>query len=282
MSALVYQAINAVAAELAGTGIAKTHHNEQGEYLYRSIEDVVGALAPLLARHKLCILPRMLGREALACGPGQTGQLVTIRAAFDLVSALDGSQHRIESFGEAFDDSDKGSAKAMSAAYKAAMLQAFCIPVPQDEADARSPVLPTLGLAKAAHRPAASAAAHPEPPAGWAAWADEVIAIAASCESSEAIERLTAARRPLLAALQRSRPELYATLGEAIAVRLEELQRPARETPEKARARSATAARPGSEAVPGATAVSALATTAPATRRKRRKESAGGQPAEAA
>lgn len=104
------------------------------------------------------------------------------------------------------DDSDKGTAKALSAAYKSAMLQAFCIPVPQQDADATSP--PVTGVAYA------------EPPEGWDSWTGEFIHIASSCETSEAIDRLAKARRGVLAALQRSRPDLYVKVGEAIAARI--------------------------------------------------------------
>ena len=225
MSVLVYQAINAVAAELSGIGIAKRHRNDEGDYHYRSIDDVLKALAPLLARHKLCVLPRVLEREGQSTGA--TGQLVTIRAAFDLVSALDGSRHTIESFGEALDEGDKGTAKAISAAYKSAMLQAFCIPVPQEDADAKSPRLKCI--------------AHPEPPQGWSSWAGEVKDIVRSCESAEAVERLMGVRRPMLSALQRSRPELYSSIGETIAARLDELQSPPKTS--KAQAKGQTRSR---------------------------------------
>ncbi|HET9458537.1 MAG TPA: hypothetical protein VFO51_00950, partial [Sphingomicrobium sp.] len=138
------------------------------------------------------------------------------------------------------DESDKGSAKAMSAAYKAAMLQAFCIPVPQEDADARSPALGRPESSQTtnrsttnatANRPVPGAAALPEPVEGWEAWASEVIAIAESCETAEAIERLTASRRQLFAALQRARPDLYAKTGEAIAARLAKIQQPAAQPP---------------------------------------------------
>jgi len=113
MSGLVYQAINAVAAELATCGIPKSHRNEEGDYDYRGIEDVLAALAPLLAQHKLCVLPRVLEREANRLGGRCTDQLVVVRVAFDLVNALDGSAHVIESFGEAIDDSDKGTLRVL-------------------------------------------------------------------------------------------------------------------------------------------------------------------------
>ena len=42
---------------------------------------------------------------------------VLLRVAFDLVSVEDGSVHTVEAYGEALDEGDKGTAKAMSAAY---------------------------------------------------------------------------------------------------------------------------------------------------------------------
>ena len=46
-----------------------------------------------------------------------------------LISVEDGSSHKVEAYGEALDGGDKATAKAMSAAYKSAMVQTFCIPV---------------------------------------------------------------------------------------------------------------------------------------------------------
>lgn len=218
MSGLVYQAINAVAADLAESGIPKNQRNEEGDYAYRGIDDVLNALAPLLAKHKLCILPRVLEREVVRVSPRGADQVVVLRVALDLVSAMDGSAHVVESFGEAFDESDKGTAKAMSAAYKTAILQVFCVPVPQEDADALAPRLngnnrkSTVSLA--------------EPPEGWDSWSAEVIDVAKSCESAEAIDLLLLKRRARLSALQRGRPELYTKVGEAIADKLSELQHP--------------------------------------------------------
>ena len=60
----VYQAINAITAEFARDGIPKAHINVRDQYQYRSIDDVLNRLGPLLARHRLCILPRVLERTA--------------------------------------------------------------------------------------------------------------------------------------------------------------------------------------------------------------------------
>ena len=131
----VYKAINAVQAELAKTGILKIRRNTQGSgYNFRGIDDVYNAIAPLLAQHGLCILPRILGRT---CDERQTkagGAIfyVTVEAEFDLVCAEDGSKHTVRTFGEAMDTSDKATNKAMSAAYKYAAFQTFAIPTEAD------------------------------------------------------------------------------------------------------------------------------------------------------
>jgi hypothetical protein len=60
----VYKAIAAVQGELATTGIAKTRKNQQGSgYMFRGIDDVYAALSPLLAKHGLCVIPRMTERD---------------------------------------------------------------------------------------------------------------------------------------------------------------------------------------------------------------------------
>ena len=103
------QAISSVAAALALDGVAKTRLNARDNYLYRSIDDVLGRLAPLLAKHRLCILPRVLDREA-SVRQDESGKAliaVTLKVAFDLVSAKDVSCHTIEAFGEALDPGDK-------------------------------------------------------------------------------------------------------------------------------------------------------------------------------
>lgn len=139
----VYKAINAVQTDLARSGIAKDRRNTQGAtYMFRGIDDVYNALAPLLAAHGLCILPRVLSRECVERSSKSGGALfyVTVEVEFDFVCAEDGSKHTVKTFGEAMDSSDKATNKAMSAAYKYAAFQAFAIPTEGDnDADAHTP-----------------------------------------------------------------------------------------------------------------------------------------------
>ena len=138
----VYKAINAVQAELSSVGITKDRRNMQGSgYNFRGIDDVYNAIAPLLAKHSLCILPRVLTRECVERASKSGGALfyVTVEVEFDFVSAEDGSKHTVKTFGEAMDSGDKATNKAMSAAYKYAAFQAFSIPTESDnDADAHT------------------------------------------------------------------------------------------------------------------------------------------------
>ena len=209
----VYRAITAVAAELSGGGIPKRHRNERDDYRYRSIDDVLNRLSPLLAKHKLCVLPRVLERTSTdRVGEGDLLLVgVTLKVAFDLVSSADGSSHTVEAFGEALDASDKATAKAMSSAYKHAMLQAFCVPVAQIDADASS------------HRLKRDRSHQREPIEGWAMWTRGIVDIVESCATTDALERLQQRQRSPLKALSREKPDLYAQIGAAFAKRTAEL-----------------------------------------------------------
>lgn len=130
----VYQAITAVMRDLAAEGISKSRKNTQQGYSFRGIDDVYNALSSALARHGLVMLPRILNRSMEERTTHKGGVLfyVTVEAEFDLVCAEDGSTHTIRTYGEAMDSADKATNKAMSAAYKYAAMQAFCIPTEGD------------------------------------------------------------------------------------------------------------------------------------------------------
>jgi hypothetical protein len=126
-------------ADLAKEGIAKDKNNAQQGYRFRGIDDVYNALAPVLAKHGLLMLPSVERREVVerVNHKGTALFYVNVDVAFTLVCAEDGSAHVIRTCGEAMDSGDKATNKAMSAAYKYAAMQAFCIPTEGDnDADA--------------------------------------------------------------------------------------------------------------------------------------------------
>jgi len=135
----VYKAIAAVQGELAKVGIAKANRNSQQGYNFRGIDDVYAALSPLLAKHGLCVIPRVIERTMLEKTTSKGNPLfyVTVHAEFDFVSSEDGSKHTAATYGEAMDSGDKATNKAMSAAYKYAAFMTFAIPTEGDnDADA--------------------------------------------------------------------------------------------------------------------------------------------------
>jgi ERF superfamily len=193
----VYQSINAVQSALSQQGIEKSQRNNQGAgYNFRGIDQVYNTLSPLLAKHGLCILPRVVKSEQAERLSAKGGTLIYsyVTMEFDLVCAEDGSKHTICTVGEAFDSGDKSMNKAMSAAYKYACFQSFAIPTEGDnDADAHThEIANTVLLAlqsaavngvdalKAARIENSATNDHPV----WIAHKDKLLAIAKKADSS--------------------------------------------------------------------------------------------------
>lgn len=138
----VYKAICGVIKDLSASGISKDQKNQQQGYRFRGIDDFYGAVSPLLPKHGLCIIPRVTSRECVerTTAKGTSLFYTILSVEFDFVSSADGSKHTACTIGEAMDSADKSTNKAMSAAYKYALMQVFCVPVEgQEDADAVTP-----------------------------------------------------------------------------------------------------------------------------------------------
>lgn len=134
----VYSAIAAVMSDLSKIGIGKEKKNQQQGFMYRGVDDVMNALAPIISKHGLVILPRVVKRDCVERQSKNGGALfyVTLDMEFDFVAAEDDSKHVVGPvIGEAMDSGDKASNKAMSIAYKYACFQAFCIPTEAADPD---------------------------------------------------------------------------------------------------------------------------------------------------
>ena len=137
----VYQAINAIQADMARIGITKDNINHQQGFKFRGIDDVYLAIAPLLAKHKLVIIPRQVSRTVIERMSKSGGVLfyVVVDMEYDFISSEDGSKHTARIPGEAMDSGDKATNKACSGAYKYLCFQTFCIPTEGDnDADGHS------------------------------------------------------------------------------------------------------------------------------------------------
>lgn len=128
--AQVTKSIAAIIAALGVEGISKDRKNLQQGYNFRGIDQAYNALSPLLAQHQLVIVPRMLERQVWERESAKGNALfyVVVTAEFDFISAVDGTMVTARTFGEGMDSADKATNKAMSAAYKYAVWQTFCVP----------------------------------------------------------------------------------------------------------------------------------------------------------
>lgn len=150
----VLKAINQVQAALAIQGISKERKNQAQGYSFRGIDDIYNTLAPMMAKVGLVVLPAYSERQVAEHTNAKGTMLfyVTVRGDFTFRSALDDSEVKVTTYGEAMDSGDKATNKAMSAALKYAFMQTFTIPTEGDndtenqthEVKARS-ITPTSG-----------------------------------------------------------------------------------------------------------------------------------------
>lgn len=121
--------------------IGKKDKNEYDKYMFRGIDAVMNALHPAMVKNGIFVVPQVLDshREERS-GKNGTVMMYTILTVKYTFMADDGSSVEAVVIGEAMDRSDKSTNKAMSAAFKYACFQTFCIPTDEmKDADAESP-----------------------------------------------------------------------------------------------------------------------------------------------
>lgn len=131
---LIYAAIAGVMADMNAVG--KDSENDQQKYKYRGIDSVMNALHPALVKNGVFMVPEVLTeerseREKVTEYKGQKKKSVLFYTRLKIryrFYAADGSYIETIVIGEAMDIGDKATNKAMSAAFKYAAFQTFCIP----------------------------------------------------------------------------------------------------------------------------------------------------------
>lgn len=133
----IYQAISNIMQEVPA--ISKDKENKQQGFKYRGIDDVMNVFQPLLAKHKVFIVPQVIEqkREERVTKNG-TQLLYSICTVKYTFYAEDGSFVEAITVGEGMDSGDKATNKAMAIAMKYALFQVFCIPT-QDDPDEGAP-----------------------------------------------------------------------------------------------------------------------------------------------
>lgn len=123
----IFASMNAVMEDCGFIG--KDSVNPQQKYKFRGIDAVMNALNPALRKRKVFVVPEVLDQTREERQTAKGGLLIysVIKVKYTFY-AEDGSSVSAVVVGEGMDSGDKASNKAMSAAFKYACFQAFCIP----------------------------------------------------------------------------------------------------------------------------------------------------------
>tara|TARA_B100000214_G_scaffold364236_1_gene330604 strand:+ start:4843 stop:5685 length:843 start_codon:yes stop_codon:yes gene_type:complete len=148
----VYAALNRTANAIGFMG--KDQKNTYQNYDYRGIDGVYNIVGPALMKSGLVVLPTLLEHTVNTI---QVTNKPTLQhfalVKYTCISTKDSSKTEVIVKGEAFDHSDKGLNKAMSAAYKLFAFQAFCIPLNGPSGDTESESLEITSLKKEEKKP---------------------------------------------------------------------------------------------------------------------------------
>lgn len=133
----IYEALSQV-MEAVQT-VRKNERNDQQGFNFRGIDAVVNAVGPALRNAGVVVSPDV--RE-YKYGSVEIGRNRTPMAHVQLIAsftfyAQDGTSLTATAPGEAMDSGDKATPKAMSVAYRTALLQALCIPTDDPDPDSQ-------------------------------------------------------------------------------------------------------------------------------------------------
>lgn len=137
--AMIHEAICATMNDVGA--VTKGDFNQYDKYKFRGIDAVMNALNPAMRKNGIFVVPEVLEHHQEERQSQKGGLMIyTICKVKYTFYAKDGSSLDAVVVGEAMDRSDKSTNKAMSAAFKYACFQTFCIPTEEmQDADSESP-----------------------------------------------------------------------------------------------------------------------------------------------
>lgn len=131
---LIHRAM--VKAMRLATSVGKDGFNEQQKYPFRGIDGTVNVLGPALREAGVFVTPEVLESVTrdVQTTQDKKSRETTVRVKFTFW-AEDGSHVSAVVPGESLDVSDKGTAKAMSVAFRITLLQVFALPTQEPSTD---------------------------------------------------------------------------------------------------------------------------------------------------
>lgn len=132
----IYSAIMGVMRDIGAIAKNQKNTSQGAGYMFRGIDQVYNALQPAMVKNGVFAVPIVEKEERTERTTSKGSVLFYSRLhVIYRFYAADGSYIEARVIGEAMDSGDKATNKAMSAAYKYACFQVFCIPT-EDMPDA--------------------------------------------------------------------------------------------------------------------------------------------------
>jgi len=119
--------------------VAKKDRNESQRFNFRGIDAVVNAVGPALRAHNVVVMPHVedFNYGTVTSSGGKAMGHVTIKVRYRFTGPA-GDYLDSVVMGEAMDIGDKATPKAMSVAFRTALLQALALPTDDIDPDAES------------------------------------------------------------------------------------------------------------------------------------------------
>ena len=135
--ATIYASLANVMSEV--DHVSKRDRNNHQGFNFRGIDAVVNAVGPALRTHCVIVVPTVIScdYEQITTSGGKQSTSCRIIADYTFY-ATDGSNVVTRVAAEAFDSGDKATPKAMSVAFRTALLQALALPTDEPDPDSDS------------------------------------------------------------------------------------------------------------------------------------------------
>ena len=138
MDALIHAKMAAILSECEAIG--KDTQGRDLPYTYRSVDQVLAHVQPILAKHGVYAVPEVLSHDRTEYQTKSGTMMFNTRALVTWTFyAEDGTMVQATTLGEGSDSSDKSSNKAMTASQKYAFCMAFSIRTGEEDPDHERP-----------------------------------------------------------------------------------------------------------------------------------------------
>ena len=134
----IHEALNEVMKDVGA--VRKGERNTHQNFNFRGIDAVINAVSPAFRKHGIFCTPTVISSdyESVQIGQNRTPMghaRVVVQYTFH---AMDGTSVAATVSAESMDSGDKATAKAMSVAFRTALLQTLCLPTDDTDPDAET------------------------------------------------------------------------------------------------------------------------------------------------